>query len=194
MLIASNIRILTRQGINMKDRKKLAIVIIMLLFLVGLVGGTVSYMIKTTDQLENDFASATVDCVLNEQLENNVKSNITVNNTGNIGIFVRVRFITYWIDSNGNVAGIKAPVPLNITFDSDWIKDPNSDTFYYSNELPAASTTSDLLDGSSITLATEDGYRQVVEVFAEAIQANPAQAASNEWNVTVTDGKIVSIN
>ena len=84
-------------------------------------------------------------------------------------------------------------MPLNITFDSDWIKDPNSDTFYYSNELPAASTTSDLLDGSSITLATEDGYRQVVEVFAEAIQANPAQAASIEWNVTVTDGKIVSI-
>lgn len=177
----------------MKDRKTLAIVIITLLFLVGLVGETVSYMIKTTDQLENDFTSATVDCVLNEQLENNVKSNITVTNTGNIGIFVRVRFITYWIDSNGNVAGTKALVPLNITFDSDWIKDPNSDTFYYSNELPAASTTSDLLDGSSITLATEDGYRQVVEVFAEAIQANPAQAASIEWNVTVTDGKIVSI-
>lgn len=35
-----------------------------------------------------------------------------------------------------------------------------------------------------------NGYNQVVEVFAEEIQADPVAAVTNSWQVMIYDGKI----
>ena len=34
------------------------------------------------------------------------------------------------------------------------------------------------------------GYRQVLEVFADAIQSEPERAVTNSWGVKISDGNI----
>jgi hypothetical protein len=48
------------------------------------------------------------------------------------------------------------------------------------------------LNGQKLTLVSKNGYKQVIEVFAEVIQANPAQAAQEGWGVTITNNQINS--
>ena len=48
--------------------------------------------------------------------------------------------------------------------------------------------------GSSIILAKDGEYLQVVDVFAEAIQANPTTAVRDSWLVNISGSEIVSAN
>ena len=84
-----------------------------------------------------------------------------------------------------------------------WIKGSN-DTYYYKKPVsPADSDNPDssdnmtgelLASGSTIVLTEKDGYQQVIEVFAEAIQSQPADAVINSWNVGLDgDGNIITV-
>lgn len=179
----------------MAKQKLIAIIIICSVLFAGTVGGVVAYMIKISEQKKGDFAPAKVSCKLEETFDANQKSNITVtndNSNSNIDVFVRVRLVTYWVDASGNVIN-KAPAPISFTLGDDWIKSANSDTYYYKTPLAVGTKTSDLLNGQNLTLHSEDGCRQVIDVFAEAIQANPAEAAQSSWGVTVTNNQITAV-
>ena len=73
-----------------------------------------------------------------------------------------------------------------------WILGKNN-TYYYKTSVSPKDFTEELLaPGAVIQLAEEDGYRQVIEVFAEAIQSKPSSYVENSWNVIVDkDGNIV---
>lgn len=172
----------------MKKQKLLAIIIICTVVLVGTIGGVVAYMIKISQEKKGDFIPAEVSCTINESFENNQKSDITVANTSNIDVYVRVRMVTYWLDASGNVANKTATLPA-FTIGENWVKDADSDTYYYKLPVAKGAQTSNLLK-TALVLGSEDGYRQVIDIFAEAIQANPAEAAQSSWGVTVSNGEI----
>jgi len=144
-----------------------------------------AYMFAKSQTAETAFVPAQVSCKVSETFENNIKSSITVTNTGNIPAYVRVRLVTYWVDGEGNVAPLASP-SLTVSVDeSKWLTGSNN-TFYYKTPVASEAQTSDLLNGGSIKLKTEEGYAQVVDVFAEAIQADPTKAVEESWNVTIS--------
>ena len=169
----------------MKFRKTLLIILAFSLVLtLSLVGAMFAYMYRQTNTVTNTFDVANVACqVLEDFSDKTSKKSIVVENTSNIEAYLRVRMVSYWVNSDEKIVAKASP---EIAFDPDdgWIP-MGGDTYCYKYPVVPGGQTSNLLK-APITLVTEEGYRQVVEVFAEAIQSKPADAVK-VWSVTVNE-------
>lgn len=177
----------------MKLRKILLILLALsLLLTVTMVGSVFAYMFHRTETVTNDLIPARVSCQVIEEFANNTKSSITVKNTGNIDAYLRVRLVTYWVNEQGEIVAEPSQMP-EIRFNNGWLRG-TGDTYYYSSPVaPDQTPTVDLLEETiTLTTANDGKYRQVIEVFAEAIQAKPAGAVEDAWpEVDVdADGKL----
>lgn len=169
-------------------RRFVPAVLLCVLAAVVICGTVYAYMFHRTGEEGTTFTPATVSCKVAEEFNGTEKSSITVQNTSNIPAYLRVRLVTYWVNGEGEVAAKSSP-ELSIEYDSTkWIKDGDSDTFYCKTPVaPDApnNVTPELLT-LPIELTVEDGFKQVVDVFAEAIQAEPAKAVKDSWKVTLS--------
>jgi len=155
---------------------------------------TYAYMYRETQSKSNQFEPALVTCQVEETVSNSVKTQIAIKNTGNIDAYIRVRLVSYWVDEEGNIAAKASITPKINTLDqTKWIADEDNHTYYYKNKVAKETETSNLLSEMSVTLKSEDGYRQVVEVLAEAIQAEPEKAVEESWNVEVESEIITQV-
>ena len=172
-------------------RKIIGIALVCVVSVLISVSSVNAYMRMQTKVVENVFVPAVVTCEVIESYANNQKSSIAIKNTGNVDAFLRLRFVTYWIDRNGDII-FDASKSLDVDYDTtNWIMKDN--IYYYKNPVAPGATTSNLLNsGFKITLTTNDGNRQVVEVFAEAIQSLPAEAVQSSWGVNVVGGIITN--
>lgn len=171
----------------MKSKRILMVFVAIVLLVTAITVPVAAYMIKKTGSFESDFTPATVECKVNETFENLVKASITVTNLGDIDAYVRVKLVTYYVDEDGNVLANKTATIADFTLGDGWLKGSDN-TYYYKTKVGATGTTNDLL-GTSITLANG----QVVVVLAEAIQADPADATTQVWGVTIENGVITSV-
>ena len=170
----------------------------------------VAYMIRRSEQLQNEFIPASVECLVEENFQAEKKTSVTVQNTGNIEAYVRLRLVTYWQDSKGFVVGRSSPEVQfgnGWNYDTDkWIYDAKEKTLYYKLPVAAGQSTTDLLKltnqftGIHIEKVVENvngivyTYHPVVEFIAEAIQSQPKNAVSDKWHVTVgADGTITAV-
>ena len=174
----------------MKRKVLISIIIVPSLVLVLLCGTAFALMFRQTELLNNQFDPAVVDCAVDEKFNGTQKSEITVENTGNIDAYLRLRLVTYWVDSNGNIV-YKPSQTLTVSPTEDWIAGSDN-TYYYPHPIAPDASTPNLLE-EPLILVEEDGYFQVVEVFADAIQSKPAQAASKSWGVIISDGIITAV-
>lgn len=157
---------------------------IILLLLVLACGITLAYMFAKSGVVANRFTEAAVSCEVNEAFDGTVKSDITVSNTGNIPAYIRVRLVSYWVDSAGEVIAKTSEIP-SFTLAPGWVS-AGKNTYCYSKAVAAGAKTLDFLaDGTSMTLREENGCFQVVEIIADAIQSKPAKAVTESWKVTV---------
>jgi len=183
----------------MKNRKvKILLIGLCLASLVLICAGTLAYMFRRTEFVNNDFTPAQVSCALQEKTDTGTqiatqKNSIQVQNTGNIPAYIRIRFVSYWVEANADSGAVvaKASAMPEISVGAGWIAGANN-TYYYQSPIAPGALTPELL-AAPIILAEEDGYLQVLEVFAEAIQAAPADAAEESWQVSVdANGNIIS--
>lgn len=175
----------------MRKNKRL-ITIVTALVLLGLVlcGTVISYMFHISEQKNNLFTPAKVSCEVSEAFDGVEKSSIKVENTGNIDAYLRVRLVSYWVDGDGNIVA-KPSKKLTFTIANGW-KAGLDDTYYYISPIKPEDKTPNLLaEGEKIVLEQEDGYSQVVEVFAEAIQSKPTTAVES-WPVTLDSNGIIT--
>ena len=176
--------------------KRKMIAVLSLVLIAGLVAVSDfadAYMRKTTEEVDNTFIPAYVACVVDEDFADNKKTAITVENTGNIDAYIRVRLVSYWIDESGAIVSKSSEMPT-FTTASDWIQDAGNYTYYYTKKVAPDAFTTTLLNSAITLRLSSEGYRQVVEVFAEAIQAEPDEAVTDSWNVTIADDVITSVN
>ena len=165
-----------------------------------------AYTMQHTQDLVNTFLPARVDSEVVEDFDGNTKSEIKIQNTSNIEAYLRMKIITYWQDSKGNIVAIP-PKTLAIDYDdAHWFLQDGY--YYYKHPVPAGDVTSyDLLrDKATISLETytpkdddendveNDGednddvtytYYPVVEIVSEAFQSRPAHAVESNWGVAV---------
>ena len=174
----------TRRG------RQAALVAALALILVFSVGATTAFLLTQTSPVTNTFTPSHVSCSVTESFENNVKSQVNVENTGDTEAYIRVKLVTYRVNEQGQHIGGTAAVP-QFTPGENWVK--NGEYYYYTlpvqpNQKPAA----DLI--SSITLtgsyADADGGHQAIDVMAEAIQSSPDKAVNEAWGVSISEGSV----
>ena len=158
-----------------------------------------AYTMQHTQDLVNTFLPARVDSEVVEEFDGEEKSEIKIQNTGNVEAYLRMKIITYWQDSKGNIVAIP-PEPLAIDYDdAHWFLQDGY--YYYKHPVPAGVTTSHNLLTAPIemtikTQTGEDGvtytYYPVVEIVSEAFQSKPAHAVQSNWGVTVDSSGDIS--
>ncbi|MBE6541308.1 MAG: hypothetical protein E7672_02545 [Ruminococcaceae bacterium] len=168
--------------------KKLYILLFSLaVLLIGTVGGTVAYLVREGGAAAGIFDKAVVSCEVTE----NSAGDAVIRNTGDTDVFVRAFILVNWKDEAGNVYSHspKKDIDYSIEYSSDkWFADENG-FVYYAEELAPGD---EVILCSSAQLLTElpEGYDLVTEIYAEAIQSEPADAVFESWNLTAADGKI----
>ena len=169
-----------------------AMVIATVMLLALAIGGTVAWITASTGSITNTFTPSEVSCVVDENFDRvtGVKSNVNVENTSDIPVYIRVRLVTYRTNETTKHIGGVAEIP-QFTPGSGWVK--NGEYYYYTkpvapNEKPAA----DLIASIRLTeyYQDADGGRQAMDVMAEAIQSMPERAVGEAWGVTISEGSV----
>ena len=162
----------------------------------GVVGGTVAYLVTKTTPVVNTFEPGYVKCVINEDFNDGdtVKENVTVTNTGNVDAFIRAAIIVTWKSGNDIVATVpENDIDYKITGlenNTKWTK--VGDYYYYNEKVSPGETTSNLFD--SCKVLTDMGYTLSVEILADAIQSTPANAVESSWHVSISNGSVTPKN
>ena len=190
--------------------------IVGILLVLSCISLVMALMTKSTPKVTNEFTLAEVTCQIHESLLKtdgttetsdgtshtgvSKKNEIKVENTSNIDAYIRVRLVSYYVDENNKIIGKDCPVPTFVPNNSYWIADSTNNTYYYKSPVTTGATTENLIaSGSGIVLETIDGTAadsyehlyQVVDVIAEAVQAEPSNAVTSVWSITVgTDGTL----
>lgn len=157
------------------------LLIAVLLLITTAVGSTAAFLVTKTGPVEESFAYAQVSCQVTDAL--------AVQNTGTAQAYIRASYAVNWLDGKGNIA---AAVPEGYSCDLDedpqgaWI-DGEDGYFYYPYPVAPGGETPSLLTCSP-SYPEEPAYTLSVEVVAEAIQSDPAEAAEEAWGVRVSDG------
>lgn len=185
----------------MNKRTRTALILIGVITLLAVLCGTVlAYMFRQTQEKDNRFEPGIVSCKVHEVTDSGIsselteKSSIKIENTGNIAAYLRVRFVSYWVqtaaDGSTDIAPISSEMPVFEIADG-WIEGSN-DTYYYTTPVSPGQLTDELLSqGTTIPLAEKDGYLQVIEVFAEAIQSQPESSVTESWPVTLDENGVI---
>ncbi len=169
----------------MKTKKPVALVALLLL-LCCTVAGTLAYLVDSTDPVTNTFTPAHVSTAVDETFENGVKSDVKIQNTGNIDAYIRAAIIINWADKDGNVSA--TPVEdgdYKIKYDSSNTWEKIGDYWYYTNPVAADSLTEKALIESCAPVAGKapEGYDLQVTILADGIQSEPLTAIKEAWHV-----------
>ena len=168
----------------MKKRRILSVLLILSLAVAMLLCGSVlAYMFRQTEYKNNEFTPAEVSCKVVEEFDGTQKNSIRVKNTGNIDVYLRVRLVSYWVNADGNIVASASSMP-EINMATGWIRGANN-TYYYTTPVSPSAQTDTLLASPVALEKDENGYMQVLEIFAEAIQSRPHDAVTDSWNVSI---------
>ena len=158
-----------------------AVLLIAVLLLIGTaVGSTAAFLVTKTGPVVEDFAYAQVSC--------QVTDTMGVKNTGTAQAYIRASYAVNWLDGEGIIAAV-TPEGYSCDLDENqgaWV-DGGDGYFYYPDPVDPGGETPSLLT-CSVSRPENPEYTLSVEVVAEAIQSNPAEAAEEAWGVTVSGG------
>lgn len=176
-------------------KKKVSMLLVSLVLIAAIaVGSTVAFIATSTKPITNIFNPANVTVEIDENIDNGVKSNVKVKNTGNTDAFIRAKIVVTWKDADGNVSATKPVEGTDYTMtlnETDWFR--GSDGFYYcktsvapKGSTPALITACKKVDG----VTPPDGYDLSVEIIASGIQSTPDSAVKEAWGMTVANGQL----
>lgn len=167
-------------------KKALLLAVSVALVLTAAIGGTIAYIVTKTDSVTNTFEPAKVPIKVDEEFNGTAKSDVKIQNTGNISAFIRAKIVVTWKDTNGNVSAIK-PVEgtdkdYTISYGGDWKK--VEDFYYYKEAVESNYSTTDLISECKKVGNAPEGYNLSVEIIAESIQSEPASVVETVWGYT----------
>ena len=163
---------------------KAAVLLLSMILLIGIaVGTTVAFLVARTEPMKSTFEYAKVSCEVTGS-----KENVQIKNTGNTAAYIRATYVVTWRDAYGKVA-VSVPGGYSYTLTENlgnyWNKGADG-YFYYSLPVSPGSSTEDC----AVTYPENPEYTLSVEVLAEAIQSEPAEAVQQAWGATIIDGKL----
>ena len=158
------------------------LLIAVLLLITTAVGSTAAFLVTKTGPVVEDFAYAQVSC--------QVTDTMGVKNTGTAQAYIRASYAVNWrLDGEESIA---AAAPEGYSCDlvenpqGAWVEGGDG-YFYYPAPVDPGGEAPSLLT-CIVSCPESPEYTLSVEVVAEAIQSNPAEAAAEAWGVRVSDG------
>ena len=175
---------------NFKKRNILIVLSIMILFLT--VGSVIAYL-KSASSKVNTFEIGEVKSNISEEFDKVVKSDVFIENNGNVKEYVRV-FINIYFTNNDGVIIDDVPienVDYSITYSSsiNWIYNSNDNFYYYKLPINPNEST-DILISECRKLIDYDDKVLNVDILSQVIQAEPTSAVTSAWRVSVNNGSI----
>ena len=188
-----------------KSKKKISMLAICLLLTVVLaVSGTLAYLFTQSDAVTNTFIPVLPDITVYENIDGNVKKNVTIKNTGEVDSFIRAKVIVTWQDADGNiypvlpVAGKDYSITWNTSegVTADVWKKASDGYYYYTSYVPVGGHTGVLFtDATPIVQCADNRYTLHIEVIAQSIQYIPDNAVNQTWPlVTANNGVLTAVN
>lgn len=159
------------------------LLIAVLLLITTAVGSTAAFLVTKTEPVVEAFAYAQVSCQVTRS-----DNALAVQNTGTAQAYIRASYAVNWrLDGDENIA-VAVPEDYSYVLDKNpqWEKGENG-YFYCLTPVDPGGETPSLLT-CSVSRPENPEYTLSVEVVAEAIQSNPAEAAAEAWGVTVSNG------
>lgn len=176
----------SRTANNGGAKKLPAAAIAIILVVVMTIGGTVAFLMDSTESVINKFTPASSGITIEEEVKENCKTEIAVKNTGDTGAYIRVSLVANYYDENGNITG-GAAVPDFMLNSEKWFL--GNDGYYYYKLPVAANDVTDNLLASESKMQLKDNMQ--VTVLAQSIQASPTSVVHDKWDVTVnSDGTL----
>ena len=183
----------------LQSKQSLAIklVICLILLLMISVGGTIAFVVTHTSEIRNTFTESVVKCEVDETFENNVKSNVSIKNTGDTTAYIRAFVNVTWMNESGQVASV-SPKLTDYRIDystSGWLKGSDG-YYYYSLPVQPNNKTAVLINSCELleTASAPDGYYLSVEIVCSAIQSTPVSVVRDIWHVQLSGDEIVGVN
>lgn len=175
--------------------KKVIIVAAVLVAVFATTGATIAYIFTGTPPVENNFETVYVSSAVEENFDGDVKTDVRVRNTGAISAYVRAVTVVTWAADDGTVYGT-APIAgtdYSVQLGSAKWSLGTDGFYYYSESVSAGSATEILISSVSPLTEAPAGYHLSVSIYATAIQAEPAKAATEAWGVTILpNGNLVA--
>ena len=177
-----------------KVKKTHFILIFLIIILTTIVSFTLAYL-NLKSIKANVFEIGKVDVEVHENFDelNGIKKDVYFKNMGNVYSYIRAEILYYFIDKENNIL-FEEPIE-NVDYSIDLSSDDwflgNDGFYYYKKKVLPNENTKNLIN-ECIKLKTYEDKTLVVEVVAQAIQANPNTAAIETWKVEIENGEIVS--
>ena len=164
------------------SKKPLTLFVALVLLLTLAVGGSLAWLVSN-DNVTNSMVPGNVPIEIVEEIKDNVKTSITIKNTGNIDAYIRVAVVANKMDKDGNITVGTAPT-LNLNTEK-WQLLPDGYYYYKGVVAPKASTES----LGSISFVDAE-----VNILAESIQVlggvtGDGNASVDAWKASF-DGSI----
>ena len=198
-----------------KTKKSMALLASFLLLMCVTIGGTVAFLVDSSDVKANIFTPSKVTTEVVETRDGQTKSNVKIQNTGDTEAYIRAAVVVTWQDEAGNVYGQKpvSGTDYEMTFNTDKQQDSEGkdigrwvlaeDGFYYWTE-PVNGAREDGFDeddpktftGVLIASCTvkenadstvPDTYFLNVEIIGSGIQSKPTNAVTSAWSSGVNE-------
>lgn len=171
--------------------KRKILIVVIVICIIGCMGVSLAYMFKELSPKTASFEKAMITCSTNVLSDNHQINSISVTNTGNTKAFVRIHLSVHMENNDNQIVGAFTSMPY-ITYDTNnWIKD--GDTYYYRYALNPGDTTHAFLQTAIVLSGTSFNNapaHQTLDILAEAVQAEPANAIEETWGKTATDNQI----
>jgi len=179
---------------NRRGFPRFALALIAIVLLTAcVVGGVVAFLADKDEPVVNTFTPQQTSIDVGEEFDCETKKNVTVANTCQIPVFVRVKLVPTWENDKGETVGVAASLAdLNITLNTtDWTK--IGDYYYYNKPVAVGASTTALV--TQATVVTQNDYIMNLQVLAECIQAegekpNGVKPVQEAWKVTIADGSV----
>lgn len=109
---------------RMNRNKTILMLAMVVLILAGAVGGTLAYLTTKTEPVMNTFNPSRVTCAVDEPDWTDghaTKSNVSIENTGDVNAYIRAAVVANWCDADGNII---APHVVNLdgNMGDGWVK------------------------------------------------------------------------
>lgn len=169
-----------------------ALILATVTLLALVIGGTVALLKTSTGSVVNEFNFTNVTTTVEEEFNGYEKTAVNVKNTGTTNAYIRVKLVTYRTNDKGEHIGGTAALPT-FTLGKNWVE-YNGYYYYTLPVAPGASPAANLADKITLTATYDDadGGHQSIDVMAEAIQSEPAEAVGQAWGVTIANGKVTA--
>lgn len=172
-----------------KTWKALIVAALAVVILTAAVGGTMAWLSTKTQDLTNTFVPAKVTCAVNETFENNVKSNVSIQNTGTTDAYIRAMIVANWCTADNKVVKTATPTYEGLP-GSGWVE--HDGFYYYTQSVAPDQTTSMLFTKCEQGTVPEGADHLEVNIICQAVQSTPAAAVGEAWKVTIAPNSVTA--